>query len=182
MDNDQEWDFLLFQPSAQHTAALCLQRRSEPSLSDTESHSSHYSVGSKNMSLSEHADSSCDQSELSYDSQACTEASPASSAASNRVDMLAMDTRELPSAESQGSSSSGSCHHENGSSLDGGECAEVGSFSMPGLDNRMDVDESVGGRERRRLASRLVAWRVVPLVSESVIRTEDMDVLGMTAP
>ncbi len=46
----------------------------------------------------------------------------------------------------------------------------------------MEIDSSLRGRESRNLAGRLIAWRVVPLVSESMIRTENMDVLGMTAP
>ena len=183
MDNNQEWDFLLFQPSTQHTAALCLQRsQPAPSLSDTRSDSSSLdSLDSRNGSLSQLAQDSCGQSEMSNDSQTCTEASSASITASTGDDMLDTVARK-PSAEMQGSTLSGSLLSGDRSSLDSLEFAEVGSSGMPCLDSQMDVDDLVGQTERRQLASKLIAWRVVPLVSESLIKTEDMHVLGMTAP
>ena len=183
--DDQEWDFLLFQPSAQHTAALCLQRSSEPApaLSDTRfDSSSAHSLDSSHGSLSRYAESSCDQSDLSDESQTCMEASSASSTASRSGGMLATATQEPPPAESQASAPSERWHSGNRSSLDSQDYAEVESSGMPGFRSPMEIDSSLRGRESRNLAGRLIAWRVVPLVSESMIRTENMDVLGMTAP
>ena len=178
---DQEWDFLLFQPSALHIAALCLQRSEPaPSLSNTQSDSSsNHSLGSSAGSLSEYAEDSCDQSQLPDDLQTGMHSS-ASSTASNGDVMLTAATQEPPFAESQGSASSGSQQCVNGSSPDSQDIADVGSSGMPVCDDQMLIDDSLGGREQRQLASRLLAWRVVPLVSETSIRTEDMNVLGMT--
>lgn len=179
----QEWEFLLFQPSAQHTAALCLQSSEivPASLPDRETDSSSYSLSSSNRTLSGHAEDSSDRSETSDDLQTCTEASLASSTASCGEGLLAIATQKQRSAESQGSAFFGGWHSGTGSSPDGKVPAEIGSSAMHSLDGQMDTGESYRGMESKELASRLIAWRVVPLVSESLIETEEMHVLGMTA-
>ena len=177
----REWEFLLFQPSAQHTAALCLQCSEivPPALPDREIDSSTSSLSSRNGILSENAADSCNQSEMSGDLPTCMEASSASSNATWGDNMLAMATQEQFPAESQ---TSGGWHPGSGSSPDGEVLSEVGSTSgMPSVSSQTDTEDTYRGGESRELASRLTVWRVVPLVSESLIRTEDMDVLGMTA-
>ena len=144
--------------------------------------SSSDSLSSRDRSDSGNAEGSCNQSAASEDSYPCTDAYLAYSTASTGDDMLATATQRKPSAESQGSALAGSLQSGDGSSLDSQDLAELESSGMPVPTGGLQTEASNSGLESRVLTSRLIAWRVVPLVSENLIRTVDMDVLGMTAP
>ena len=183
----QKWTWTRSGTFCSFSLALCIQQRCAcsaqslrlPCLTHNLTAAANHSLGSSAGSLTEYAEDSCDQSQLPDDLQTGMHSS-ASSTASNGDVMLTAATQEPPFAESQGSASSGSRQCVNGSSPDSQDIADVGSSGMPVCDDQTLIDDSLGGREQRQLASRLLAWRVVPLVSETSIRTEDMNVLGMT--
>ena len=167
----EEWDFLLFQPSQQHTAALCLQRSAagQPVLG---------SSGSSNGAASERkhcqeVESSCDYGDTA-DNLKSPEASSSAANGSVMADSQANGSLSTKSSMSEGwqpanRSKAGSNQTQKSSASS--------ALSGAGVENSID---SGIGLQTRGLASRLVAWRVVPLVSESMIRTQDLEVLGMT--
>ena len=68
--DSQDWEFLLFQPSPQHTAALCLQRSElHPKSAETEDDISTRSADDRNRSLCEDIEGSCDSDDSVNGSQ-----------------------------------------------------------------------------------------------------------------
>ena len=168
---------MLFQPSAQHTAALCLQRPSEdltqePSMRSSSSSSSSSSSASLDSSSSEEAHDLSSVHRIADDSKASQEAMEASSGASLSGNDLPASAEESVSTGSQEMHGCGADPGESTGSrdLDVSDAASIGS-----------VDSTMSDCDSRSLDRRLVSWRVVPLVSERLIRTEDITILGVTA-
>ena len=167
----EDCEFLLFQPGAQHTAALCLQRPSEALAREPSMHSSSSSASLDSSSSIEAQELSSAQG-LANDSEAYRDTMDASSRAR-------LDSTDSP-ASAQGDDSTGSQGmHRSGA--DTGE--SVGSRDSDELDAASfgSVDSAISFRDSRSLDRRLISRRVVPLVSESLIRTEDITLLGVTA-
>ncbi len=174
----EDWEFMLFQPSAQHTAALCLQRPSEALAREPSMRSSSASLDSSSSSQAQGVsgvqgfghdlEASRDTMEVSSGANLSSSDSPASAQAGEFTGL-------------QGALLSGGSQTVRGSGADTGE--SVGSRNSDILDAAScgSVDSAMSIYDSQSLDRRLVSWRVVPLVSESLIRTEDITILGVTA-
>ncbi|CAK0738564.1 hypothetical protein CVIRNUC_001061 [Coccomyxa viridis] len=174
----EDWEFMLFQPSAQHTAALCLQRPSEALAREPSMRSSSASLDSSSSSEAQGVsgvqgfghdlEASRDTMEVSHGAHLSSSDSPASAQAGESTGL-------------QGALLSGGSQTVRGSGADTGE--SVGSRNSDILDAAScgSVDSAMSIYDSQSLDRRLVSWRVVPLVSESLIRTEDITILGVTA-
>ena len=200
---NQDWEFLLFQPSSQHTAALCLQRSDTlPSQCSAGNSGSSRDV-SMNGGITEDAESSCDYGDSVSASHSSGEAVESHSRASDDETLngarssggfaeACSNTAEgdaVPALHSQAHPSmlqedplSKYRHTASGNGAATGRRIESRTSSVSnGSGQSSTGSSSTTGRQRRGLSSKLIAWRVVPLVSESLVRTEDMKMLGMTA-
>jgi len=196
----QGWEFLLFQPSSQHTAALCLQRSDTlPSQSSTENSSSSRDV-SMYGSITEDAESSCDYGGSMSGSHSSGEAVESHSRASDGETLNGFRNSgefteacsntsgdAVPALHSQVHPSvcqedppSKHWHTENGTGVAREHTIESRTSGVSCGNGQSSTGSVSTGPQRRGLSSKLIAWRVVPLMSESLVRTEDMKMLGMT--
>ena len=169
----EEWEFLLFQPGAQHTAALCLQRPSEalarePSMRSSSSSSSEAQELSSAQGVANDTETYRDTMDASSRARLDSTDSPASAQGGNLTGSQGI----LASGGSQAMHSSGA---DTGESVGSRDSDELDAASFGSVDSAMSV------RDSRSLDRRLISRRVVPLVSESLIRTEDITLLGVTA-
>ena len=142
--------------------------------------SSSSSDSCHNGSPSSNTESSCDCGDSSEASGSIVEAvsEPSSASCGERVPTAHMHGHLPPisqgSAPSEGLQSAYESRTNNESHLESRDSNKPDASGESTRDSKMS--SQTGG-----LASRLIAWRVVPLVSESLIRTEDISVLGVTA-
>ena len=174
----EDWEFLLFQPSTQHTAALCLQRPSEALARESSMRSGSASLDS---SANSEAQGLSGVQGSASDSEASQEATEASSRARYDSSNSPASAQAGESTGLQGDHLSGGSQAMRGSEADTGE--SVGS-RIPDVSDAAScgsVDSAMSIYDSRSLDRRLISRRVVPLVSESLIRTEDITIMGVTA-
>ena len=174
----EDWEFLLFQPSAQHTAALCLQRLSEALAREPSMRSSNASLDSSGSSEAQGLSGIQGFEHNSEASQEAVEASSEASLASS--DSPASAQRGEPTGLQETLSSGGS-HAMHDSGADTGESVGSRDPDVSDAASCGSVESAMLIHDSRSLDRRLISRRVVPLVSESLIRTEDITVLGVTA-
>ena len=160
---------MLFQPSQQHTAALCLQR----------SAAGLGSLGSSNGAVSERrshweeVEGSCDYGDT-VDNSTSPEAFSSAANGSGMAESQANGSLSVETSMSEGWQPANRSQAGSNQTL---ESSASSASNGAGVESSID---SGFGSQTRGLASRLLAWRVVPLVSESMIRTQDVEVLGVT--
>ena len=160
---------MLFQPSAQHTAALCLQRPNEGLTREPSIRSSSSSSRSSSASLNGSSSNEAQRSSGVQGIANSPEASRKAVEASSRVPLEGNDSpvraKGGNSTGSQRLSLSGGSQAMHGSRADSVESVGSRESDMSDAASFSSVDSTMSDHETRSLERRLISWRVAPLAA-----------------